>query len=268
MTCLSLWLSSVGICGMPTSCLNILLNATWYLALKEEFQAVPKVKGQEPSFSVESLKWATERIRLTNDNFQLLMLPVCRTELSWATTALERGERDCKNTCTLIILYKVSSGIILAHLHLKKTIKILYEIHFCFSNFLFFVYSPHSSIFANELPPRQFWCFINQQAVEAWELQQHPQPVKMLPHSSLPRWLPCHAFFLGRSCATPRTYIWCCYHSNGRELKVTATPWQGSEFMWNSLNFQCILCFIAARLPSLVIACICLGGFCPWRSGS
>lgn len=60
-----------------------------------------------------------------------------------------------QNSFTLIILYKVSSGNILAHLHLKKSIKTLYEIHFCFSNFPFFLHSPDSSMFAGKLLPQQ-----------------------------------------------------------------------------------------------------------------
>lgn len=65
----------------------------------------------------------------------------------------------------------------------------------------------------------------------------------------------------------PRTFIWCCYHSNRRELKVTGTPWQGSELMWKSFTdicFQGTLCSLAAQLPSLVIAYTGVGGFCSW----
>lgn len=166
---------------MPFFCflLVIILMLEWFLTLKEEFQAMLKVKGQEPSLPVESLKGATIRLRLTNYNFQLLMFPAHRTELSRAMTTLGRGMPGLQNPFTLIILYKVSSGNILAHLHLKS-IKTLSEICFCFSNFPFFVYLSISSIFAIEQPPRQFRCFITQRIVEAREFQHQPTPTGRL----------------------------------------------------------------------------------------
>lgn len=125
----------------------------------------------------------------------------------WRLSGEGREMPGLQNSFTLIILYEVSSGNILAYLHLKKSIKTSYEICFCFSNFPFFVYSPNSSIFASQLPPEQFWCFINRQAVEARVLQHQPTPTGQLRcglTSSLPRWLPRRAFDLARSCETPR----------------------------------------------------------------
>lgn len=89
--------------------------------------------------------------------------------------------------------------------------------------------------------------------------------------SCLPRRLPSRAFYLARSCATPRTFIWCCYHSNGREFKVTATHWQGFELTWKSFTdtrYQGIVCSLTARLPSLAIVYIGVGSFYSGRGGS
>jgi len=132
-----------------------------------------------------------------------------------------------QNSFTLIILYKVSSGNILAHLHLRKSIKTLYVINFCFSNFPFFVYSLNSSVFAIELPPRQSCRFISQQAVEARALQHQPTPTgqsRRCLTSSLQGDSRAAHFILREVVQRHRTFIWCCYHSNGREAKVTAAP--------------------------------------------